>query len=119
MSTGPFNKQILTDWWFLRMKDRPDGRSGHMYTCPIALTIGMILWRWKKYETHSVNWERSNTWSHYDDTYEPARIVARKLNGGHGFSPPINIPRWIINLEVKLHYLSLHWKARKLRKEQQ
>ena len=107
---GPFQKKTLSDWWFLKSK-RTDGRSGHMYVCPIIMTLSMYIHRFKLRNTHSVNWEHTEHWLDTDENYEPARIIARPLSRERGgYTPPSIFPTWTINLE---HNLQEKWRRRK------
>ena len=115
---GPFKKKIISDWWFLRTERRYDGRSGHMYTCPITMTLSMYITRWQNRKTHSVHWELSDNWFHTDDRYEPARIIARKLDGGAGYTIASKFPVWFQMLELNLSQRYNHWRWRRIiRKE--
>ena len=110
---GPFTKKVLPAFWFITDNNRNDGRSGHMYTCPLVMTLSMFVWRIKLRDTHSVNWERSEEWFHTDDRYESARIIARNLDCGYGFTPQCLMPVWAIKLEILLREKWRRWKYRR------
>ena len=109
---GPFTKKVLPDFWFITDNKRTDGRSGHMYTCPFAMTVSMFIWRFKLRNTHSVNWERSDDWFHTDDRYESARIIARPFRRDGGFAMPCLLPDWIVKFECWLHGTLMYWRWR-------